>query len=82
MDKRTRIIIILSLIIIILLGYISYDKIYERAYEKGFADANTIITNNMIASLNQNGYIPFTIPITQNNETIVQTVKLGVIRER
>jgi len=80
MDKKTIIIIILGLIIIILLGYISYTKIYNAAYEKGFADASTIINNNIIASLNQNGYISFNIPVTQNNGAIVQTVKLGIIK--
>ena len=82
MDKRTRIIIILCLIIIILLGYVFYSKVYERAYKKGFNDAGVIINQQMLNSLNMNGYIPFTIPITQNNETIAQTVKLGIIREK
>ena len=55
-------------------------KIQEQlgeAYNKGMTDASVIITNQIVAGLNAQGFIEIDLPIG-NNQT--QKVKLGVIQ--
>ena len=81
MDKKTKLIIIFGIIIVILLGYISYGKIYNIGYKKGFSDGNAAINSNMLADLNTKGYISFNVPVLVDNETKLQTLRLGVIKD-
>jgi hypothetical protein len=75
MNKEKIVIIILSLIILVGIGIFSYNKIIDVAYQIGVEDANLFINNQMINSLNQNGYVPFSF--TQDGQ--IYQIKLGVI---
>ena len=75
MDKKIITIAILSLIIIGISGVYAYNKIQEQAYNQGVKDVALLINQQMINSLNQNGYVPFLY--TQDNQTY--QLKLGVI---
>ena len=72
---KTIVIITLSIIIIIIVGVYTYNYIQEQAYQQGIQDAILLINQQMINSLNQNGYVPFLY--TQDNQTY--QLKLGVI---
>lgn len=69
MDNKTKIIIVLCIIILGIGGIYAYDKIIERAYNIGFSDATILINNQITNNLQQNGYIIFMFPI-ENNQTI------------
>ena len=67
-DKlKTIVIIALSIIIIGIVGIYTYNQIQEQAYQKGINDASLLIHQQILNSLNQNGYVPFAYTI--GNET-------------
>ena len=75
MEKKIITIVILSLIIIGISGVYAYNQIQEQAYNQGVKDVALLINQQMINSLNQNGYVPFLY--TQDNQTY--QLKLGII---
>ena len=74
-NKQTIVIIILSLIILIGVGIYSYNQITDKAYQQGVEDSSLFIQKQIIDSLNQNGYVPFSF--TKDDE--IYQLKLGVI---
>jgi len=68
MNKQNLIIIILSLIILTGVGFFGYNYISSINYQEGFNDASIYLNNQIINSLNQNGYITIYY-INQNNQT-------------
>ncbi len=75
MKKEKIVILILSLIILVGIGFLVFNQITEKAYQKGMEDTVLIINQQMINSLSQYGYVPFSF--TQNNQTY--QLKLGII---
>ena len=76
-------VITLAVLLVVAGGYIGYGAFnnYENsrltaAYQQGFLDAQNVINNNIINSLNTQGYVPFTAP-TSEGETA--TFALGLI---
>ena len=59
MSKEKILILILSLIILGGVGVLIFNQVTDKAYQRGIQDANLFIQQEMINSLNQNGYIPF-----------------------
>ena len=74
-NKQTIVIIILSLIIVGGIGVLVLNQLTDKAYQQGVNDANLFIQQEIINSLNQNGYVPFSF--TQDGETY--QLKLGVV---
>lgn len=67
MDKKTIIIIVFGIIILSLAGIMAYQYIQKEAYDQGVQDATLIINEQILNSLNQNGYVPFVF--VNNNQT-------------
>lgn len=67
MDKKILIIIVLGIIILIGIGVYAYNQISDKAYTQGIQDASLIINQQILNSLNQNGYVPFIF--IENNQT-------------
>ena len=59
MDNKTTIIIIFGIIILSLAGIMAYQYIQKQAYQEGIQDATLIINQQILNSLEQNGYVPF-----------------------
>ena len=59
MDKKTPLIIVMGLIILSLVGVMAYQYIQEEAYNQGIQDGTLIINQQILNSLEQNGYVPF-----------------------
>lgn len=73
MKKSTIIIVILSLIILVGGLVFAYNNIKDRAYQQGIQDATLLINQQIINSLQQEGYVPYYVPI---NETALVRIKL------
>jgi len=67
MDKKLLIIWVLAGIIIAGSLVFAYNEISDRAYNQGIQDATLIINQQILNSLQQNGYIPFVYML--GNET-------------
>ena len=67
MDKKIIIIIILGIIILAGASVFAYQTISSKAYNMGFQDATLIINQQILNSLQQNGYVPFVF--VKNNQT-------------
>ena len=78
MDKKLIIIIALSLILIGIGGTYAYSEITEKYYNYGVQDAVLLMNQEILNSLNQQGYVPFVFQ--QDNQTY--NIKLGVINEK
>ncbi len=74
-DKKTIVIIALSIIIISIVGIYAYNQIQEKAYQEGISNASLLINQQILNNLQQQGYINFIY--SSNNETY--NIKLGVI---
>lgn len=66
-DRKTKIIIGMSIIILLLSGYFTYNYITNRSYQRGINDATLYIQNSILNSLSTNGFFPFSF--VQNNQT-------------
>ena len=75
MDKKIMTIIVLSLILIGIGGVYAYNEITEKFYNYGIQDAVLLMNQEILNSLNQQGYVPFVFQ--QDNQTY--NIKLGVI---
>jgi len=71
MDKKTTALIICGIVIVCLVGYISYNYIYSKVYQQGFSDGQSIIIQN----IQQTGNIP--IINQQGNETKINWIPLN-----
>jgi len=77
MDKKIITIIALGLILVGIGGVYAYNEITEKFYNYGIQDAVLLMNQEILNSLNQNGYVPFMFQ--QDNQTY--NIKLGVINE-
>lgn len=59
MDEKTPIIIVMALIILAGAGVMAYQYVQEEAYQEGIQDGTLIINQQILNSLEQNGYVPF-----------------------
>ena len=75
-DNKTRIIIFLSLVILASAGVYAYNYLENKFYNVGFQDATTIINNQLINNLQQNGYIVYNFPYIKDNKTAIIPIKL------
>lgn len=73
MDKKNVIIAILILMILTGAGIYAYNYICTQKYNQGFQDAVLQINDQIVTSLQQNGFITIYIPV---NETLSYPVKL------
>ena len=64
--KTITIIILISIILLSGLFY-AYNQVEEKAYQEGGSDAIILINQNILNSLNQNGYVSFSYVV--GNET-------------
>ncbi len=70
-DKlKTMMIIILGIIIIGIAGVYAYNQIQEEAYKQGVQDSFLLINQNILNSLTQNGYVPFSYNTINGTQTI------------
>jgi len=76
-DKKTLIIGILIVAILVIGGVYAYTQIKEKYYHVGFQDATLLINNQIIQNLIQNGFI--TVYIPYQNQTV--QVKLVPLQE-
>lgn len=67
MDKKTQIIIMMAIIILAGSSVFAYQTISNKAYNQGIQDATLIINQQILNSLQQNGYVPFVF--MENNQT-------------
>lgn len=65
--------LILTILILVGGSVRAYSYIYDKGYFEGIADTTLIINQQILNSLNQNGYIPYMYPI---NETSSIQIKL------
>ena len=72
-DKKTIALLVMGLIIIGGVGVYAYNYISIKNYNYGFNDATLLINQQLLSSLNQDGYINFIYPI---NETSSIPIKL------
>jgi len=70
--------IILGIILIGISGVYAYNYVSDRAYNLGVQNAVLLINQQIINSLNKNGYIPFMF-VDNNNQT--QQIKLVPYQE-
>lgn len=68
-DNKTKIIIGLCIVILLISGVYAYNFLQDKFYQVGFSDATLLINNQITTNLQQNGYIIFMFPI-ENNQTI------------
>ncbi len=66
-DKKILIIIMLATIILIGAGVFAYQYIQREAYIQGVQDTTLLINQQILNSLQQNGYVPFVF--NSNNQT-------------
>jgi len=74
-DKKTLIIGILIVAILVIGGVYAYTQIKENYYLVGFQDATLLINNQIIQNLIQNGFITVYVPY-QNQTRPVKLVPL------
>jgi hypothetical protein len=77
MEKQNKIVIVLGIIIFLLVEILVLNWVNERAYQQGVEDASLFINQQMISSLGQNGYVPFSF--TQDGQ--IYQLKLGIMKE-
>ena len=67
--KTITIIILISFILGGGLFYV-YNQVQEEAYQEGVQDAILLINQNILNSLQQNGYVPFSYNTINGTQTI------------
>lgn len=67
MDKKTTIIITMTIIILVGASVFAYQTISDKAYQQGIQDATLIINSQILNSLEQNGYVPYVF--VKDNQT-------------
>ncbi len=70
MDKKIIIIIILSIVLIGITGVYAYTQLQEKAYQQGIQDAVLLVNQQILQSLQQNGYVPFGFTIGNETQTV------------
>ena len=68
-NLKTIVIITLIVIIFGIVGVYAYNYVQVQAYQQGVIDARLLVNQQILNSLNQNGYVPFVYAI--GNETQV-----------
>lgn len=75
-NQRNKTALILSVLLVLAIGYIAFGAYsnyqsakLNSAYKQGFTDAQGVINQNIIKSLNTQGYVSFTAP-TSGNDTV------------
>jgi hypothetical protein len=79
-EKRDVLVIALIVVVVLLLGFISYTFIIQPAINaqvvgwanKGYSQAQVDMINSMLAQLQQNGYV--LLPTGNGNQTIALVV--------
>ena len=69
-DKKTIAIIVLVVIIISIGGYFGYNEIVKRAYNQGGQDTAILIQDQILQSLQQNGYVSFAYELDNQTQQI------------
>ena len=75
-NQKSKTVIVLAVLLVLAVGYIAFGAYNSHqntklntAYQQRFVDAQAVINQNIIKSLNTQGYVPFTAP-TSGNKTV------------